>query len=233
MRTGETNESEEWPDGNARRRRRSCAASTPVRFHLEIYLQHRSQSNWHSILEPGLVLGVRRDGIVSPDAVASGVADHEMVFLQGRLDDARAVSGVDDDAWHDHGLHGVDHGAAVRVWQLLLAYSNRRRRHGVPGVEHAVVLDDVRVVARHDCRIFCCRWRADWRVDVLSAVERAGRNGRTGAGSRRDALDCWLGDLLRRFVDGRAKFHYDADRPPCERDDAGAPAADVLDMVCD
>jgi len=94
---------------------------------------------------PGLILGVRWDGIVSPNAVASGLADYEMVFLQGRLDDARAVSGADDDAWDDYGFHGVDHAPQSGVRQLLPAHSNWRRRHGVPSVEHAVVLDDVRV----------------------------------------------------------------------------------------
>ena len=186
------------------------AAPTPDRFHLEICLQHRSQGNRHSIFVPGLVLCVRRHGIVSPDALASGVADREMVFLQGRPDDAGAVSGADDHARHDHGVHGADHGAAIRIRQLFPADSNRGGRHGVPGAEHAVVLDHICVAAGHDRGIFCCRWRSDWRVDLLSAVERPGRNGGTGAGSWRDALDHRAGDFLRRITDGRAEFHHHA-----------------------
>jgi len=80
-------------------------------------------------------------------------------------------------------------------------------------------------------RIFRRRWRSDWRVDVLSDVEpRWAKLRGPGQRSRRDALDCWLGDLLRRIADGCAKFHYNADRPPRERHDARAPAADVLDV---
>src|SRR6202035_408964 len=209
------NDPEEWPDGDTRRRRRSWAAPPPVWFHQEICLQYRSQGDWHSVFVPGLVLCVRWDGTVSPDAVAPGVADREMVFLQGRPDDARAVPGADDDAWHDHGVHGADHRASVRIRQLLLTNSNWRRRHGVSSTEHAVVLDNIFVAGRHDCRIFRCRWRTDWRLDVLSAVERAGLNRRSGAGSWRNAVDCRLGNLLRRITHGRAELYYHADRPAC------------------
>src|ERR1700681_3026395 len=107
---GETKDPEERPDGDTRRRRTWTAPST-VRLDQEICLQHRSQGNRHSIFMPGLVLCVRRNGIVIPDALASGLAHREMVFLQGRPDDAGAVSGADDYARHDHGVYGADHGA--------------------------------------------------------------------------------------------------------------------------
>ena len=64
---------------------------------------------------------------------------------------------------------------------------------------------------RHDLRVFCFRWRADRRLDFVSAAERAGRNRRPRARRGRDAVDRRPGDFLRRVADGRAEFHHHAD----------------------
>ena len=160
--------------------------------------------------------------LVAPDALASGVAERALVLLQGRPDDAGAISGADDHARHDHGLHGADHGAAIGIRQLFPAHSDWRGGHGVPGPEHAFVLDDVRFPDGDGRRVFCGGRRADRRLDLVSAVERAGRNCRSRARRGRDAVDCRTGDLLRRVADGRAELHYHADRSSREGHDARA-----------
>ena len=49
-----------------------------------------------------------------------------------RPDDAGVLPLDDDDARHDHGLLRADHGAAVRLRELLPAHSDRCAGHGVP-----------------------------------------------------------------------------------------------------
>ena len=70
-------------------------------------------------------------GLVAPDAFASRVANCNVVDFQGRPDDPGAISGADDHARHDHGVHGADHGAAIRLWELLPSHPDWGRRHGV------------------------------------------------------------------------------------------------------
>ena len=58
------------------------------------------------------------------------------------------------------------------------------------------------------CGVFCDRRRADRRLDVVPAAERAGRNRRSRARRGRDAVDYRPGDFLRRVADGRAELHH-------------------------
>ena len=145
----------------------------------------------------------------------------KFAVLQGRPDDAGAVSGTDDHARHDHGLHGADHGAAVRLRQLFPAHSNRRGGHGVSRAEHAFVLDNV---SYRSCVMICAffvsggapigGWTSYPPLSALGEIVGPGQ------GARRNALDCRPGDFLRRVADGRAQFHHHADRSSREGHDA-------------
>ena len=154
-----------------------------------------------------------------------GWPQRALVLLQGRPDDAGTIPGADDHAWNDHGLHGPDHGAAIRIRQLLPADSNRRRGHGFPRPEHVVVLDDVCFADGDDRRVLRGGRRSDRRLDIVSSAERSGRNGRSRAGSGRNALDRRSGDLLRSVLDGRAQFHYHVNRSSRQGHDARTTAA--------
>ena len=49
----------------------------------------------------------------------------------GRRDDSRVLPVAGDDARHDHGVLRAHDRATGRLWQLLPAHPDRRRRHGV------------------------------------------------------------------------------------------------------
>jgi len=131
---------------------------------------------------------------------------------------------------NDYGFHGVDHGAAVRVRKLLPAHSNRRGRHGVPSVNMLSFWTRSCRWVVMIARVFRRRWRSDWRVDVLSYVERAGRNSRPRAGSRRDSLIVGLAIFCGASLMGALNFITTLIDLRAKRHDARAPAADVLDV---
>ena len=59
-----------------------------------------------------------------------------------------------------------------RLRQLLPADPDRRRGHGLPGPQHAVLLDHVRRPRRHGLRLLRAGRRAARRLDRLSAAQR-------------------------------------------------------------
>ena len=115
-----------------------------------------------------------------------------------------------DPARHDHGFLRAHHGAAERLRQLLSAHPDRRRGHGLPAAQHAVVLDDLRGPGGSDGHLLRPRRPADCRLDGLPAAERRGRRGRAGRWLGRNALD----GLHRHFLRGSHAGRASTSSPP-------------------
>ena len=128
----------------------------------------------------------------------------------GGRDQAGDVSQPAHDARHDHGVLRADDGAAGRVRELLPADSDRRAGHGVPGSEHAFVLDDLCRIRRDHRGVLRDRRRAAAWLDRISAAQRDSI-GRPGRGTGRGSVDHQHRDFLHCLADGRAELHhYDA-----------------------
>ncbi len=152
-------------------------------------------------------------------------------------DDAGVLPLARHHARDDDGLLRADDGAAGRLRQLLPAHPDRRRRHGVPLLEHAVVLGHVhgarRARGRH-LRLGRLGHRADGGLDGLRAAlgHRAPAQ-RAGAGDGRQPLGHQHRHLLRRLAARRAELHRHAFEPAHEGHVPDEDAADVLGVVHD
>src|SRR5258708_2848468 len=73
----------------------------------------------------------------------------------------------------DYGFRRAYAGAEGRLRHLLPADSNRRAGYGVPGFEHALVLDDPSRLHSDDRGILRRGWRAAPWLDRLRAAERS------------------------------------------------------------
>ena len=151
-------------------RTRGSRARGPDQLHSQIHLQPRPQSHRAAVLLSGADRGVRRHVPVAADAHPHDLADGRSAAA-GRHQ-AGNLPQPADHARHHHGVLRADHGAAERVRQLLSADPDRRAGYGVPGPEHAFVLDHVRRV-RGDARgLLRDGRRAAARLDGLCPAER-------------------------------------------------------------
>ena len=73
----------------------------------------------------------------------------------GRRDESRVLSVARNDARHHHGLLCVDDCAAGWFRKLFSADTDWRRRYGVSGAEHDVVLGNAGRIHRHPARNRC------------------------------------------------------------------------------
>src|SRR5215467_9644334 len=116
------------------------------RVYPEIHFQPGPQGHRNSVLLPGAYSGVHWDAAVSADAVSHDLAD--CVTSAFRRDQAGNLSGANDHARHDHGVLRANDSAAGWLRQLYSSDPDRRTGYGVPGTQHAVVLDDLRRIHR-------------------------------------------------------------------------------------
>src|SRR5580704_6377448 len=103
--------------------------------------QSRSQGHRPSILFSGADGSVCRHVSFFADAHSLDLAECDVAF--GWRNQARNLPELVDHARHHYGVLRADHRAAGRLWQLLLADSNRRGGHGLPGPEYALLLGNV------------------------------------------------------------------------------------------
>ena len=92
--------------------------------------------------------------------------DHKVIGIQYFL------SQPADDALHDHGVLRADYGSAGGIWKLFFADSDWGAGYGVPGPEHAFVLDYVRGICGDHRGVLCAGWGSVAWVDGISAAER-------------------------------------------------------------
>ena len=151
-----------------------------------------------------------------------------------RRDQAGDISQPADHARHHHGVFRADDGAAGRVWKLFPAHSNWRARHGVPGPEHAFVLDHVCGIRGDPLRVLRDGRGASARLDWISSAERAVIE-RTGGTTGRRSLDYKHRDFLHCVADGGAELYHHHARPAGKRHDDDAHAAHRVVVVyhCD
>src|SRR5260370_413751 len=165
-------------NGNLGNRSRTCG---PSGLYSQIYFQPRSQSYWTAVFLPGAYGSVCGDVPVAADAHSPGLAAGE--FANRGRNQAGAVSGTAHHARHHHGVLRADHCATGGIRKLLFADSDWRAGYGVPGPEHAFVLDDVCGVRGDPCGVLRLGRRTAARVDGISAAE-CGAAGWSGGGTR-------------------------------------------------
>src|SRR5215472_4234356 len=198
------------------------------RVYPEIHFQPRPQGNRTAVLLPGAHSRIHWDAAVCADAFSHDLADcHPTSFRRDQTGDLPCAH---DDARHDHGVLRAHDSAAGRLRQLRSANPDWRAGHGVPGAEHAVVLDNVRRVHHHYRGILRIGWRTAARLDRIRTAQRIAVGG-TGSGAWRGSLDHQHRDFLYRVADGCSELHYDNARPAGQGHDADAHASDGMVVV--
>ena len=192
---------------------RSPSACATDKLHTQARIQPRSQSDRQAVLRAGAGCGIYRHGALLAHAHSFGVADLAnsgpgQAFggrRARRRDDAGVLPFVDDHARNHHGVLRADQRAVRRVWKLFPSDPNRRGGHGVPAIQHDVVLDDIRCVPRHGRCVFCQRRSADLGMDGVRAVERGWQRRRPGPGDGPEFVGDLHRHLLHRISSGRAR----------------------------
>src|SRR5207245_6626427 len=121
--------------------------------------------------------------------------------------------------------YGFDHRAAVWLWQLYIADSDRRRRYGLSCAQHALLLGYVLVSGSAHLGIFRDRRGAHLGLDRLSDSERtrADRWPRTRRGA--DVMGDRRGGLLYWRAARGSSVHYHDGGPARQGRDLGTHAA--------